>query len=239
MSGNDKLHAAKKKLEAIKKNHRYRKANKDRAVMAEITYEIAKCAGDLGACLKDFKYTIEEQSFAVRKGRAECYPTQIQEGQLRDAAIGYMLVKDALFVLKSVSSYDSVENAYILLDAATGKITGERVFPFFSGSKKPKREEYAFLNSQEAYQKKQEMYDSFVEKLIDTGDIEACIEEANTNMRNAVKSALSDNFPHDMSVEQLQEAAKYIPQDIDLQNRKELLANAKHNTAAPSDDKKE
>ena len=58
-------------------------------------------------------------------------------------------------------------------------------------------------------------------------------------MKNAVKSALSDNFPHDMSVEQLQEAAKYIPQDIDLQNRKELLANAKHNTAAPSDDKKE
>ena len=239
MSVSDKLHNVKKKLDNIKKNHRYRKSNKDRAVQAEITYEIAKCAGDLGACLKDFKYTIEEQSEFVRKGRAESYPTQVQEGQLRDAAIGYMLVKDALFVLKSVSSYDSVENAYILLDAATGKITGEKVFPFFSGSKKPKREEYAFLNSQEAYQKKQEMYDCFVEKLIDTGDIEACIAEANTSMKNAAKSAFSENFPHDMSVEQLQEAAKYIPQDIDIQNRKALLTSAKFDTGVPSEDTKE
>ena len=45
--------------------------------------------------------------------------------------------------------------------------------------------------------------------------------------------------PHDMSVEQLQEAAKYIPQDIDIQNRKALLTSAKFDTGVPSEDTKE
>lgn len=82
MSAADKLNQVKKKMEAIKKDHRYKKANKDRAIQAELTYEITKCAGDLGVCQKDFKYTIEEQSYFIRKGQAEGYDTSVQEMQL-------------------------------------------------------------------------------------------------------------------------------------------------------------
>ena len=238
MSVNDKLHAAKKKLEALKKNHRYKKANKDRAIQAELTYEITKCAGDLGVCQKDFKYTIEEQSFYIRKGKAEGYDVKVQEMQLEDAAVGYMLVKDALFALKSVYSYDSIEHAYNLLDSATNKITGERAFPFFGTSaKKPKREEYGFLNSQETYEAKKAMFHSFKDRLIMTGDIEACIEEANQNKNHIVSGDTESNtFPHDMNVAQLKAAAASISDDVKFANKKQLLETARFNTGVPSDD---
>lgn len=234
MSAADKLNQVKKKMEAIKKDHRYKKANKDRAIQAELTYEITKCAGDLGVCQKDFKYTIEEQSYFIRKGQAEGYDTSVQEMQLEDATIGYMLVKDALFALRSVYSYDSVGHAYDLLDAATMKITGEKAFPFFDkSSKKPKREEYGFLNSQEAYEQKRAMYSSFKDKLILTGDIEECIEEAKQNRNQVIDDNI--NFPNNMSVEQLRSAASSIPDDVRRENRKRMLENAHINTGVPDD----
>lgn len=237
MSVEDKLHAAKKKLEAMKKNHRYKKANKDRAIEAEFTYEIAKCAGDLGVCLKDFKYAIEEQSFYIRKGKAEGYNISVQEQQLEDSAVGYMLVKDAMFALRSVYTYDSIDHAYSLLDRATNKITGERTFPFFGTSaKKPKREEYGYLNAQETYEEKKSMYYSFKETLIMTGDIEACIEEYHQNKLQGISTTTENNaFPTQMNVANLKAAADSIPDEsTQLADRKRMMDTARFNTGVPT-----
>ena len=233
MAVKDKLNAVKAKLDNIKRDRRFKKANKERALEAALSYEVVKCAGDLGACQKEFFYTIQEQALFIRRGRAEEYNTSIQETQLRDAAIGYLLVKDALFALQSISSYDSVNNAYSLLDAATQKITGEHTFPFFKGGKKkPERTEYGFINSAEAVNNKSGIVDGFFEKLIETGDIEQCIKEAKERRK-------SDPFKE---LEAPEGGLPHFAPDINEfsdqeQIRKDLRRTAMFNTTPPPDDK--
>ncbi len=231
MSVNDKINQVKDKLDKLKRDHRFKKANKERAIEAELTYDIVKCAGDLGACKKEFFYTIKDQSEFIRKGRAESYNTAIQETQLRDAAIGYMLVKDALFALQSITSYDSVTHAYDLLDAATKKITGEKVFPFFKDSKKkkPKRDEYGFINSAEAVEAKAGIVDSFFERLIETGDIDLCIKEAQE------KSASNPFTDGEVRLPNLGTDVSIGSEHSDT--IKEMRRSALYNTAPPDPDK--
>ena len=179
MSMKDAIESVKKKVAQIKRNHQFSRDNKKRQWDAHLTKELMDCAGDLGVCRGKYEMAIRRQSEEIREGLAKGYPVAVQKNLLMNAAVGYMVVKDALFVIRSVSTYDSIENAYALLDMATKTITGEKV-------KKPKlrrhptREDYAFLNSFETLEAKEKIVNSngFMEMLIATGDIEKCMAAA-------------------------------------------------------------
>ena len=95
---------------------------------------------------------------------------------LWDAALGYMLVQDAVYALKSISTYDSISHAYEMLDAAMRQIAGK-------GSGLPKsmiyntkeRNAYGYITTKTAMQEKEEKLAGFFDELVATGDIDACI----------------------------------------------------------------
>ena len=176
----NKIDKVKGKLNDLLKKHKYKKANKERKHEAELTLDVVNCAGDLGACKKEYEWIIRDQSRMILKGRQEGYDVRVQEAQLLDASVGYLLVNEALFVLQSVATYDGIVRAYELLDTATKKITGEKTFPFSGHKRKnPERSEYGFLNSEQMVQEKKAMATEFQEQLIATGNIDKCIEKKN------------------------------------------------------------
>lgn len=180
MNMKDKIEPIKKKFEQLKRKHRFKKENDKRKQEAQLTKDLVDCAGDLGLCRSNYERSIRQQSEQIRQGMAEGYPVTVQKNLLMDAAVGYMLVCDALFVIRSVASYDSIVQAYDLLDAATRTITGEKA-PLFSGigkgKKKPVREEYDFINADETVEAKKKIVTTggFMEMLIETGNIDKCI----------------------------------------------------------------
>lgn len=180
MALRDNLEDVKIQLEQMKKNHRFKKANALTQKNAEMTAALLKCSGKLEICKKDFERTIRNQSRSISEGMSQGTDTMVQEQMLWDAAIGYMLVRDAMFALRSVSTYDSIAHAYEFLDAATKQITGARralpKIPRIGANKK--RNEYGYITSAEALREKEDLLDTFFETLKTTGDIEGCLAGA-------------------------------------------------------------
>ena len=179
MNIKETIESAKKKIEEIKKKHRFKSENDRRKREAQLTEELMICAGDLGVCRSTYERAVRRQSEEIREGMADGYPVTVQKNLLMDAAVGYMMVKEALFVIQSVATYDSIVDAYALLDMAAKTITGEKI-KRPKKSKRPNREEYAFLNSFETVEAKKKIVTSggFMDRLIATGDIEKCIASA-------------------------------------------------------------
>ena len=179
MAISDSLDAGKRAIEEVKRNNTFRKANKEREVAVQLQVALVKCRGKLEICSRDFDRAIHTQAANIRAGQREGMDTLIQEQILWDAAIGYMLVRDAIFSLKTINSYDSVEHAYDMLEQAVDQMTNK------SGkARKPKlgskirRDEYGFISSSSARQEKERILDLFFDKLKMTGDIEQCLIEA-------------------------------------------------------------
>ena len=182
---------AKKELdEFIAKHERIRanyQADKQRKGHIDLLDDMSKCRGKLGVSRTKFLLCIQEQSKAIREGMKEGFDTHVQEKTLKEAAIGYLLVRDAIFALESVNSYDSVEHANELLAEAIGVMTGKqrpRDRLFFGGQRK--RDAYGFINSSAALREKDDMVESFFMELKMTGDIDQCIEAYNNRRKSDV-----------------------------------------------------
>lgn len=175
----DMINEVKKSLEATMHDRRFKKANMKREEKAALVAEVAKCSGKLAMCRNNFRTTIKKQSMYIAEGVKNGFDTIPQEQILWDAAVGYMLVTDAMFALKSLSSYDSVTQAYEMLDAAAKRASGQN--PGLAkgrGSEKKGRPEYGYIGSADAAASKEELLNGFFAQLKQTGDIEACLESA-------------------------------------------------------------
>ena len=125
----------------------------------------------------EFRRSIEKYSKNIKKGLKEGRDILLQEQTLWDAAIGYMLVSDAIFALETINSYDSVEHAYELLDEAVKIMSGkEKPKKSLNLGKQRERDAYGYVTSKTAIKQKEEMLDSFFSELKESGDIEACLD---------------------------------------------------------------
>lgn len=180
MSVTDMLDDAKRSLADIKRKRKFKKANQSRKDAAELQSSMAKCRGQLEICQKEFKRTIANECRNIAEGKKLHADTLIQEQTLWDAAVGYMLVKDAIFSLKSINSNDSIAHAYDMLDAAVAQMSGKKNrlldVPHLKNSKG--RNAYGYIASDSAVKEKEELLDGFFEKLKVTGDIDQCLESA-------------------------------------------------------------
>ena len=176
----NKLEDAKRALDALKRKRSFKKANDARAEAAELQAALATCRGKLEVCKKDFNRTIRTEARNISEGLSIGADTTIQEQTLWDAAIGYMMVKDAIFSLRTISTFDSVTHAYEMLGTAIDLISErQRVLPKLP-KVGPKRDRniYGYITSNSALEQKQEILDGFFEELKLTGDIEACLAAA-------------------------------------------------------------
>lgn len=178
------LNESKKMLGEMIRKNKFAKANQARAEKTKLTAELAKCAGNLNACKMSFRSAIKEQCKNIEAGKANGFDTIPQEQILWDAAIGYMLVEDATYALKSLGSYDSMTRAYDLLDAATKQITGKKG-KLSKSRGGQERDAFGNINSEDVKRSKEELLDGFFEELKQTGDIEACL----TAVKNPSKVA--------------------------------------------------
>lgn len=174
------LEDAKSSIKQLEKKHKFKQANKDRQEAAALQYDLGQCRGKLESCKKQFSRTIHTQSINIADGRAAGIDTILQEQILWDAALGYLLVRDAIYALQSITSYDSVAHAYELLDAATKQMAGKQgglsKFPRIGTTKE--RNAYGYVTSSAAVKQKEAFLDTFFEDLKENGDIEACLESA-------------------------------------------------------------
>jgi hypothetical protein len=174
MAISDILEDAKDYLEQLKKKYKFKKANLRREEMAELQASLAKCRGKLEICKNDFNRTIRTQSRNIADGMRIGADTLIQEQMLWDAAVGYMLVRDAIYALKTINSFDSVSHAYDMLDAAVKQMSGKKSkFPVFGASKE--RNVYGYITSSAAVKEKETLLESMFDRLKATGDIEECL----------------------------------------------------------------
>lgn len=180
----EKLNEVKAQLKEIKHKNMFKKANAKREAMIELQTALAKCRGQLEVCLKDFNHVIKTQSRNIQEGLAAHADVAIQEQLLWDAAIGYMLVKDAIYSLKTVTSNNSIAYGYEMLDVAVAQMNGKtKKMPTYGLVKgKQFRNRYGYITSEAVKQEKIELLEGFFEDLKVSGDIEACLENAHDSV---------------------------------------------------------
>lgn len=170
-----------KKVKDLARNYRFHKANNDREKAADLQHAMAQCRGKLELCQLEFRRGIAEQAANIRKGQAAHFDTLIQERTLWDAAVGYMLVRDAIYALSTINSADSVSNAYDLLDAAVKQMKNGNAKPskkLFDLGKNKERNRFGYVTSSESVKRKEELLDGFFTELKATGNIDKCLEYA-------------------------------------------------------------
>ena len=184
----DSLNAAKAKLEETMRDRRFRRANLNREEKIALQTAQAMCRGKLEVCQRDFNRIIREQSRYIQEGRAIGADTMIQEQMLEDAAIGYMLVRDAIYSLRTINNHNSLSHAYSMMDLATRHMSGKKSgLPLKSIRD---RNIYGYVTSDAAYKEKSELLNGFFDELVNCGDIESCLSSArhpndrDTDLRN-------------------------------------------------------
>lgn len=191
MANLQSLSNAKQILEDLKRKYRYKKANDALKQESEVQYQLGVCRGKLELSIDELDDAIRTQSANIRAGQqtqaSAVYNTganeldTIQQQMLWDAAIAYMLTKDALVAIKTIGSRDSIASAYEMLDAAVSQMTGKKQHKFL---KLPQvraalgRSSYSYITSEQALAEKEEQLDQIFETLVQTGEIEACLAQA-------------------------------------------------------------
>ena len=197
MSMSDMIQDVKDTLNELKRKYRFKKARMLQEDKVELQVTLAKCRGKLEICKKDFNRAINTQSRNINDGKKIGADTIIQEQIMWDAAIGYMLVRDAIFALETISSYDAVSHAYEMLDAAMKQIAGKKSgFPggMKIGSTK-ERNAYGYITSSAALKAKEEQLDQFFEELKVKGNIEERL--ANAHLPGATNAELRHAYTNE------------------------------------------
>lgn len=207
MTISDSLAEAKNALAEVKKKHQFKKANQERQKAVQLQSDMAKCRGKLEICKNDFDRTIRTQCNNIRKGQRDGMDTLLQEQILWNAALGYLLVRDAIYALQTINSYDSVQHAYEMLEQATLQLTkpGKKGSVFGADTKK-ERNEYGYITSRRTRKEKERMLELMFDKLKLTGDIEQCIEEL--NHPQTASGSLSEFSSLDQEMNRLRNAEK-------------------------------
>lgn len=166
------------KLDKIRRDKRFKKARLNMDDIVALRSALVTCSGQLAICKNDFELTIRDQARNIREGESIGADTRIQGEILENAAIGYLLVKDAIYALKSVQRSDTVTQAYNTLDVAIDLMTDRtRKLPAPGRIRRLKeREVFGGVTSENAVAQKRLIVSQIFEALKGTGDIESCLQ---------------------------------------------------------------
>lgn len=206
MAISDMIWEVQSSLKEIKRKNKFKKARMAHEEAVELQVTLGQCRGKLEICKKDLNRAINTQSRNITDGLKKGTDTIIQQQIMWDAAIGYMLVRDAIYALETISSYDSVSHAYEMLDAAMKQMAGKKSgFPRMKVGSTKERNAYGYITSSAALKEKESILEGFFEQLKTQGDIEARLAEARlpgdrqaeqrhayTTEANKISSASSD-----------------------------------------------
>src|SRR5699024_10167720 len=144
----------------IQRDSRFRKAARGRDQSTELQMALGQCRGRLKGCSADLEHIMAKQSRAIQDGTRLGKDTHIQEDIHWDAAMGYLLVDDAMYALESISSEQSIAYAYELLESATKKLAKEGSairMPSLKFGKKKERNIYGYKTVEVNLEEKNEI----------------------------------------------------------------------------------
>lgn len=187
MAITDKIEEIKTTLKKLSQEREFKVANKERERKIKMQASIMKCRGQLGASLNDFRRNIRSHVDYLNSGKHSEVDIALREQLLWDACISYMLVRDAINAIETVSSSVNIEYSYKLLDTAIALMNGKKKkTPSYNGLTKGKVR-YDYIKSDDVLKNKTMILESIFEDIKATGDIEACLDAAENN-ENAVYS---------------------------------------------------
>ncbi len=193
MSIRDNINSVKDTINKYKRDRNFRKANIRREKVVELQAAMAKCRGQLEISLKDCNRTIRQQSDYLHQPYIPSTDVAIHEQLMWDAAIAYMLIRDAIYSLSTVSSNESLAFGYDLLEAAIAQMNGKKKrLPTYGLPSKKHRKSYKDVTSDDVVEEKTKILESIFEELKNCGDIEKCLKAVDNN--NSVMSSDTDEL---------------------------------------------
>lgn len=175
----DYLENAKKALRNLLREAEFSKNNKEREKRIDSLYLQSKCRGQLESMLSSLDQNIRTDQKNIQKGIAGNYDTFASENDLKETAIAYLLIKDAIFVLDTAGNYNGISQAMDTLNLALKKMSGKKLWLQSSLKvKKPPKKDYGYLNTEDAVKQKEDLVTSVFSELKATGDIETCLSHA-------------------------------------------------------------
>ena len=175
----DRIKKVRKSLAVIAKNRRYHKENLAIEEKAELSAALAQCSGELEVSKMEFSRIIHKQVRFIREGEEQHADTKLQQEMLRSATIGYMLVKDAQYALRSITTFDSLHYANTMLDTAIDLMTDKKrsVPSMRKTGRLTERDDYGYITSAKALKDKETAAIEVVKGLLAGCDIEDCIAQ--------------------------------------------------------------
>ena len=238
----DKINDAKKALDNAMRDRRFKKERMAREKRAEYVAEVAICSGKLTACKNDLSRAIRQQSSYITEGAKQGCDTTLQEQNLKDSAIGYMLLNDAIYALRSINNSNDIEYAYRILDVAARCASGKSIKTSGMLKKLGKLKNCSDKDFEEAYNKKEELYNGIAGQLKETGDIEACLKNARPAAENEANlRSFYNNQPvvgttaSSSRVEELDRMLGDIPDDDESIDFNSFSSSPAQNIAVPKD----
>lgn len=225
MSTSDILNEARKTIHETIKNIRYKKAIKDRDKRVAVEVALQKCRGALERSKNDFDRIIRTQCKKIGAGQTDGYNTDVQEQLLKDASLGYIICKDAIYVMESFANVDSMNCAYSMLNYAVENMTGKKRHSIKAKltEAKVERSSLSYMASEQAYARREDTALSIFPELKKTGNIEQCLklnripEDIEQNIEiNRIGSGLpaslsaSDNASSDEDQTAVQDAVAFL-----------------------------
>lgn len=170
----NKASNVKYRIEKMMKDKQFKKEAKFFDWKCKYSMELNECAGELNLCRQMFSMIAFSAAKDIKQGEDEFRDTSLQEAELKNAFLGYLMMDDALYTLKSINDYDAITSAYESLDRAEKRIKGEKakknLGTFF---RKPDREGVkATLENEVLDEKREKIYSEVKDELKATGNIE-------------------------------------------------------------------
>lgn len=197
MEINEMIGNVKKTLKKILRNRKYKKELDEHNRNVDMLQSLMKCSGELNQCKSSYLAAIRQQQRNIRSGMEEGFDTQPQKNLLKEAALGYLVVEDAMFSLKSMGSYNQMVRAYALLDAITKDVTGKK-------GRLSKRRQFeddngddliSQFNSAEVVSQLEMKLNNYLDELLVTRDIEGCMKKIRLSSPTATRSEQGNYNP--------------------------------------------
>lgn len=186
MEVNEVISKASESVRNIRKGMEKKYSRKLRQNEVDIAIDVNECIGRLGFAMDEYARVIKTQSRNIREGMENGYDTTVQERVLMSSARGYLVVRDALFALKTLRNFDSFLLAEDMLDCAALTMQGKKESLFSKLAKlRKKYPDYSAYFSVDAASRRDSMVDSFFKELVLTGDIAECVKKNKRNFQNS------------------------------------------------------
>lgn len=226
MANLSSLERARAALAQMKEDYRHGQVNRAIKKAGQQLYMRTECFAQLEMSKEDMDRIIRNQSAEILRGRQEGMDTSSQENLLKEATLGYILLRKTIYQLKSAPlDEESIALAYDLLDTAITRMQGRPVVknPLAFLTKKNRSAQYEVLTSEKALREDEALCESIqADLIVNGGDIEASLKKARKEKceysDGTIGYTVQSGGKETSSLEALRAQVQNLPDDMSIKD---------------------